>query len=390
MANELSNPLIDQFIRSIEEPTAPESNSAIELALAERARRQAAQGFSGPNILPSQATQDFAQLTPQQAESIASTAGYAGPTRPSDRPGDIPQNVVIRGGGAQEEARLAALPGAPGRTVGELMNLLLAGKNASPEGKDALMRGLGLDVQDSRIEAARLAAGNRGSAAAERANTQRINNIGIYFNKQTGAPAVESFVDRPPTGEELVENFVPLKSEQQRKDLSAINNLDADIQAYKEAIANLDLPAKASLTGRIKQGVTVPIKSFIGESKIADLEAVQARIMNVGRAFGGTSKNVDTEAERRKLEKAIPSALAGQDTADTVIRQLEKFRDVAAKTIPIPGIQNRYKEKASVSGGESEQRSKAQALVAQARQQLGGQATPQQIRDLARQLQAGQ
>jgi hypothetical protein len=68
--------------------------------------------------------------------------------------------------------------------------------------------------------------------------------------------------------------------------------------------------------------------------------------MGLARAFGGTSKNIDTQRELDRLEKAIPSALGSEKAAASVINQLKQFRDTAAKSLPIPGLHDKYKEQA--------------------------------------------
>jgi hypothetical protein len=219
------------------------------------------------------------------------------------------------------------------------MDLLLSSKGAPKEAIDELLRTeLGINPQQFNQRAGQDAAQRR----AEQIHQTQLNNIGVYFNKRTGNTAAEDFVDAVPTTEQLNRDYVPLKTRDQRDALSAVQGIDQQLEAYREALKAIPMPEEASPINALTQGATVKFKSLYGEKNVRNLESLQARLMGLARAFGGTSKNIDTARELDRLEKAIPSAMGSRAAADNVLGQLESFRDNAAKTIPIPGIHNRY------------------------------------------------
>lgn len=308
------------------------------MALAQREQQGQAQGWSGPQVGPAPAP--GATMDPASARTVANTAGYAGNLRPTDVPMQklAPVMPVKDAMAADEQQRLRGqnIPGLG--NAGQAMDLNAVIGKLPKELQDAIYQSSypSLKLHTAADEKA----AQRKEAQRTAAENNALANIGTFYNKKTGKPASEDFIDSAPTLEELRANYIPLKSADQRKNLEAINDLDNQIDNYASLVNRLGLPAKPGMGERVASGLDLKMRRAAGDPTVRELDAAKAQITAIARGFGGDSRVSDKEMQL--LDKAVLSDWDNVESANAAVKTLQKFRDNKAKTLPIPGLQRKY------------------------------------------------
>ena len=335
--------IIDMFLNQAAGQTYDPQGEEIARALAERERLMAERGQSAPTYLPQGPTQG-------SLASVPHTGGYAGPTRPSDIPFDMAQMPIMRP--AAEQAQRAQPFGQSGMTAGRVMDMLAPLRGQPKEVAAGLlekaMPGAITDLTRQQVADKRAQVEE---AKRQRTLEQRLNNAGSYYNKKTSNTLAEDFPDRVPTNEEIEANYVPLKTQQQRDAVTGLKTFDQLMIEFENIAKDLPLAPGPGLGGRGEQAGRMLWRRMIGDENVRNLEGMQKQLLlNLNRAWGGTSKNIDAQREIEAMTKAIPGMFDNRKVYETMIARMKRARDTAAQTVPIPGLHNKY------VGGEQKQR----------------------------------
>jgi hypothetical protein len=210
-------------------------------------------------------------------------------------------------------------------------------------------------------------------------------NLGKYFHKQTGEPAASQFLVGEADPDVLNKEYVLLKDQKDVERLTALNKFDNLIKDY----ANIKhyLPAKAGV-GVLSNAGTLTAGSWVGSPAAKDVESVNARLTELATTLGGDKRT--SNMELGLLKNAAVGKFDSQESANVALNKLMQLRDEVARTVPVPGLHNRYKGQAQVpSQGSPRQpqqgKQPAQPQQAQGLQQgyvpmLNAQGQPVQVR----------
>jgi hypothetical protein len=310
-------------------------------------------------------------------------AGYSGPLRPSDVPtsyGTEPNIPVYHGtklSPQSELARVEATQVAPGMSGREAMDLEAVISKLPKEVQAAIYKHKSPSL-DIASEADRARSG--------KAQTVLNQNLGKYYHRQTGEPATSQFLVGEADPNVINSEYVLLKDQKDIERLNALNKFDNLIKDY--AAVKQHLPAKAGV-GVAGNAAKLTAGSWVGSPIAKDVESVNARLTELATTLGGDKRT--SNMELGLLKNAAVGKFDSQESADVAVQKLQRLRDEVAKTLPIPGLHNRYSK-----GGAPAQQGVQQSKPAQGLQQgyvpmLNAQGQPVQVRaELAQQrLQQG-
>ena len=325
--------LLQGYQQLLQQQATPDEEE-LRKALALREQYMQERGNAAPTYMPSDATMAYGQGS---LASVPHTAGYAGPTRVSDLL--FPQPVQLR-----TTAGNVPLPGAPGRKTGELTDLLAASKGASKEGQDALMRGLGMDIPDPRIEAARLRADalTQGRQDRDRAAFDRVD-LSNWYSRKTGEPAG---VDQIGNMDDLRKDYMRLNA-LQKKDAQVLPGLGTLIQSYKRLATEIPFP-QDNMGDRTAWLGTVAQMKLNGDPRLTDLESINAQISQLATGLGGDKRISDKEMALLK-----GAVINSTDTAPGIARKmanLEEFYRTRTKASGLPWLQPKVTDSQASTG----------------------------------------
>lgn len=173
-----------------------------------------------------------------------------------------------------------------------------------------------------------------------RKRTFQSTNAASMFNKKTGESLAESDT-RDLHPDQIEEDFMFLRPDQ-RKDKQNFENLKGTIQEYRDLIDEVGY-GKPGI-GIYGKMADIKARRALGDPTIAKLDAKNAQITQLVRAFGADSRVA--VQEMAMMQGAIPTDRESKASALAKIEMLEKLYDKGVKAIGLPWLQKQ--------GGESE------------------------------------
>lgn len=198
-----------------------------------------------------------------------------------------------------------------------------------------------------------------------------LDKLANLYNKKTGAPATEEFIDSEPDEEILKRDYISLVPKDKER-LSNLQQLENTITQYERMGGPggaLKLSPKPGFMSTQTDKLAMKYNRASGGVEAADQDSINAQITSLARAFGGDSRVSDKEMEL--LRSAVITDGDNQAAVAVKMTNLKQFRDSIAKIIPIPGIQKKYSEGGS-SAGSAKPKLASQAQLNAAVHAAGG------------------
>lgn len=305
--------------------------------------QQAASSMSqnDTELLTNLVSQDMTRglgITPQgQPNFSGPVAGYAGPLRPSDVPSfeagaDIPVYNGSKLSPGTEQARADA--GGPFRGIMPQPQAEQLMQGISSMTAAGVPQGTNKEIVEGLL--GKMGIGSAAtSKSAEMLNRQFLReDLSKWYDKKTGDPAGLKADEITDYGK-LRQGYMKLNPTQiQNKD--ALATTQDTVQRYLVLAGALGLPEKPGMINSTEGALSIKYRRAQHDPVVADLDALNAQITGLAKAFGGDSRV--TDKEMLLLKKAVIEDGDNMESVAAKMRTLQGFLDTKVKSSGIPWL----------------------------------------------------